>query len=69
MSNLEELGRRNAEIFNNVVKEQNKKILDQQIQINGLVNTISSLQERLNLMEQKIIMLQVKMTGNGPSSI
>lgn len=62
---LTELARRNAEVFKIAVRDQNQKILDQQIQINGLVNTISLLQNRMNEQEQRMNILQVKLMGRG----
>ncbi len=64
---LQELSRRNAEIFNLAIREQNAKIVDMQSQINGLLNTISVLQDRLNQQDQRIGLLQYKIMGTGPT--
>ena len=64
---IEEVSRRNAEIFNFVVKEQNFKIQEQQKRIDLLSLTISNLTQKITELETMIIIQKVKATGNGPS--
>jgi len=64
---MKELHRRNTETVEQVIKEQNQKILDQQIRIDGLNNSMSILMERLNKIEQIILIQKIQSTGTGAS--
>ncbi len=64
---MNDLNRRNTLTVEQVLKELNEKVLSQQIRIDGLVSTISSLMERLNGLELSVLMMRVNLTGKGPS--
>ncbi len=69
MTDLEILNKKNAEIFNITIKHQNELINSMQIEINGLKNTISMLDNRINYINTYISEQRIKQMGNGPSSI
>jgi hypothetical protein len=66
---ISELSRKNAHSFNITVKDQNNKLLAMQLEIDGLKNTISVLQERLNDQQNFINFMRIKYMGNGPTSV
>ena len=66
---ITELNKKNAETFNIVVKQQNKKIEDQQKTIDIMNNTISGLSQRLNEIEQQLLLQKANSFGNGPSKM
>lgn len=61
------LSGRNAEIFNLVVREQNKKIEDQDIKIKLLNNTLSAFSNRIDELERLLITYKVSTIGTGPT--
>lgn len=64
---LKEVSRRNTETFEQVAKELYSMLYDKQTQIDQLNNGIATLQNRLNSLEQQLIIQKVQLTGLGPS--
>lgn len=62
-----DLNRRNTAAVEQQLKEQDKIIREQQIRIDGLLSSLSSLQERINLLEQSLNMMRAMLAGRGPS--
>lgn len=62
-----DLNRRNTAAVEQQLKEQDKIIREQQVRIDGLVSSLSSLQERMNLLEQSLNMMRAMLAGRGPS--
>lgn len=64
---MDELSKRNTLTVIQEIKAQNHKILEQQKQIDGLLNTISTLQQTINQLEHRILLWQSKQVGTGPT--
>lgn len=62
-----DLNRRNTAAVEQQLKEQDKIIREQQVRIDGLLSSLSSLQERINLLEQSLNMMRAMLAGRGPS--
>jgi len=65
---ISELSRKNSAAFNLTVREQNAKLEAMKIEIDGLKNTISVLQERLNQQENFIQVMRIKFMGTGATT-
>lgn len=64
---LKEISRRNTITVEEALKDMYEKLYDKQNQIDLLNNSISSLQQRMNSLEQQLIIQKVQLTGLGPS--
>ena len=64
---MQELNKHNTEAVEQALKYMNAHILEQQIRINGFNNTISTMSERMNQLEQMVVLQKVQSTGRGPS--
>ena len=64
---MSDLNRRNTAAVEQQLKELNEIVRAQQIRIDGLVASMSTLQGRLNQQEQTIAMLRARLTGTGPT--
>jgi len=64
---MDELNRRNTEAVEQVIKDQNNKILEQQKRIDLLNTAVSNLTQKLTEIEKMIIIQKIKLTGSGPS--
>ena len=62
---MEKINRRNTETIEQKLKDMTVQILEQQIRINGLNNSMSSLMERQNSLERMVYDIKVKLTGTG----
>ena len=64
---MQELNKHNTETVEQVLKYMNAHILEQQIRINGLNATMSTMYEKMNQLEQMVVLQKVQSTGRGPS--
>lgn len=64
---MDEISRRNAETVKLTLKEMYKKIEDQQIRIDGLNASVSTLTNRVNEQQVTISMLRAMLMGTGPT--
>jgi len=64
---MQDLNRRNTETVEQVLKDMYEKIQIQQIRIDQLNTALSSMVERLNILEKMIINQKVNSIGTGPS--
>lgn len=64
---MQELNRRNTETVELVLKDMSDRIYNQQIQVNNLHTALCNMTERLNSLEQTLIIQRVQLTGLGPS--
>lgn len=64
---METLNRRNTETVEIKLKEMSSMIYEQSVKINSLHTALSSMSQRLDLMEKMVLDLKVKLTGNGAS--
>jgi len=63
----EQLNKRNTETFEQAIKELYEKSYDQRVYVDQLHSGLLALQERLNALEQQLIIQKVQLTGLGPS--
>ena len=66
---LEILNRRNTETVELKLKELNLKVFDQQIKIDLLQTSLSSMSERLNALESMLLLFKARSMGTGASVI
>lgn len=66
-SKLQEVSKRNTISFEAGLKDAYAKIYAQNETINQLFTGLSALQERMNSLEQQLIIQKVQLTGLGPS--
>ena len=64
---MQELNKRNTETVEQLLKYMNARILEQQIRINGLNATMSTIYEEMNQLKQMVFLQKVQSTGRGPS--
>jgi uncharacterized coiled-coil protein SlyX len=64
---MDTIARRNTDSFEQQIKEVTAKMYAQQIQIDGLQNTISTLYARMNQLEQNLVLQKMQSMGTGPS--
>jgi uncharacterized coiled-coil DUF342 family protein len=64
----DELNKRNTETVKAALKEMDKKILDQQIRIDGLHATLSTVNNQIAQLQQTVGMLRAMLAGSGPTS-
>lgn len=60
---LEQLSRRNAEIFKEVVRRQNEQIEQQQLKIDGLITTQSTIMRQMDILEERLSRIQIQIMG------
>lgn len=65
---MDELNKRNTETVRQAIKEMSDKILAQQIKIDNLNATITTLNGRIDNLETTISLLRAKSMGSGPTS-
>ena len=65
--NIQEINHRNTITVEQALKNMNAKILEQQIQINGLNASMSTMYERLNSIEMMVKLQKIKEMGCGAS--
>jgi hypothetical protein len=58
---------RNAETARQFVAEFTEKVLAQQVRIDGLLNTVSGLIERVQSLEQQAALRKIEQIGHGPT--
>ena len=66
---MDELNRRNTETVEKKLKEMSATIYEQTVLINNLHNTLSSISDRMNMLETMVLKLKANMTGTGASVI
>lgn len=64
---MQELNRRNTETAEQAIKDMYIKIEEQQIRISGLNNTMSTIMDRINQIEQMVHSQKIQLTGTGAS--
>jgi vacuolar-type H+-ATPase subunit D/Vma8 len=64
---MDEINKRNTESFKQAMERLTHQLEEQQKQINGLLNTISTLSARVNAMELSNNLQKAKAIGSGPS--
>jgi uncharacterized coiled-coil protein SlyX len=64
---MKEINKRNTETVEIALKDIYSKIYDQQKIIDNLNNSIYTLYERMNNLEQQLIIQKVQLVGLGPS--
>ena len=64
---LKDINRRNTKTFEEALRNVYDLLYEKQNQIDLLNNGISTLQNRLNSLEQQLIIQKVQLTGLGPS--
>lgn len=65
---MDELTRRNTETVKLTIKEMVQKVHDQDVKINGLNATISTLNTRMDDLQRNYNLLRAMLTGSGPTS-
>ena len=66
---MQDINHRNTETVEQALKDMYIKIQTQQIRIDQLNAALSGMTERLNVLEQMLIIQKVKSMGSGPSVI
>jgi vacuolar-type H+-ATPase subunit D/Vma8 len=64
---MDEINKRNTESFKQAMERLTHQLEEQQKQINGLLNTISTLSARVNAVELSNNLQKAKAIGSGPS--
>ena len=64
---ISEVNQKNVNSIEQSIKSMNEQILNQQIQINNLHNTLSTIYDRLAILENFISVQRAKLMGTGPS--
>lgn len=64
---MQTVNKRNTETFEQAIKDLTAKVMEQQIVITGLTNTIGTLNNKLNELESLIMILKIRSVGTGPS--
>ena len=67
MDNIQELNKRNTIIVEQVLKEMQSKIYEQQKRIDGLNNVMSNITTRMNQLEQIVFIQRAQLIGHGAS--
>ena len=62
---MDDLTRRNTETVRNTIKDMSDKILSQQIRIDGLNATITTLNNRIDNLERILNLMRAKQSGTG----
>lgn len=65
---MDELNRRNTETVRRALKDMSDQIFAQQIKIDGLNSTITTLNSRIDNLERTVNLLRAMLTGSGPTS-
>lgn len=65
---MDELNRRNTETVRQSLKEMSAHIFAQQVKIDGLNSTITTLNSRIDNLERTVNLLRAMLTGSGPTS-
>ncbi len=65
---MEALNKKNTETFIQVVKEQNFKLEEQQIRIDLLSNAVSNLTQRINELQEVVLIQKAKSIGTGSTA-
>lgn len=63
------LNKRNTASVQQSIDQLSQKIYDQDAKINGLLQTITTLNERVNALEQLTKLQKVLLTGRGPTAV
>ena len=64
---LADISRRNTQSFQDALHDLNKKIFDQQAQINAMASNIAMLISEVSILRNQLNMQKVQMTRLGPS--
>ena len=64
---MKELNQRNTETVEQVLKELNNKLFEQQKRIDGILATFNSIMTRVESIERMVMIQKAISTGHGPS--
>lgn len=64
---MKELNARNTETLEQVLKQQNEKIEEQQKRIDSVLVTLGSLINKIEALERILTLQKARSTGHGPS--
>ena len=65
---MDELNRRNTETVKQAIKDMSNQVFAQQIKIDGLNSTITTLNSRIDNLERTVNLLRAMLMGSGPTS-
>lgn len=65
---MDELNRRNTETVKQTLKGMSDQVFAQQIKIDGLNSTITTLNSRIDDLERTVNLLRAMLMGSGPTS-
>jgi uncharacterized coiled-coil protein SlyX len=66
---MSDLLRRNTEAVSQALRELTDKVFSQQRQLDGMVATMGSMNERMASLERTIMIQRALMTGHGPTVV
>lgn len=65
---MDELTRRNTETVRQTIKDMSNQVFAQQVKIDGLNSTITTLNSRIDNLEKTVNLLRAMLMGSGPTS-
>ena len=65
---MDELNRRNTETVKQTLKGMSDQVFAQQVKIDGLNSTITTLNSRIDDLERTVNLLRAMLMGSGPTS-
>lgn len=65
---MDELNRRNTETVRQTLKSMSDQVFAQQVKIDGLNSTITTLNSRIDNLERTVNLLRAMLMGSGPTS-
>ncbi len=65
---MDELNRRNTETVRQTLKGMSDQVFAQQVKIDGLNSTITTLNSRIDNLERTVNLLRAMLMGSGPTS-
>lgn len=65
---MDELNRRNTETVRQTIKSMSDQIFAQQVKIDGLNSTITTLNSRIDNLERTVNLLRAMLMGSGPTA-
>jgi outer membrane murein-binding lipoprotein Lpp len=65
---MDELNRRNTETVRQTIKDMSDQVFAQQVKIDGLNSTITTLNSRIDNLERTVNLLRAMLMGSGPTA-
>jgi outer membrane murein-binding lipoprotein Lpp len=65
---MDELNRRNTETVRQTIKGMSDQVFAQQVKIDGLNSTITTLNSRIDNLERTVNLLRAMLMGSGPTA-